>query len=351
MKRFGKAVIVPSYACNQQCVYCYARPSVLGHHAIMSVAEMKSTIDFFAELQIETMTILGGEPLMYPYLKELVSYALQKGITSWIVTNGSEFCKNDLGHRLIDMGLKGGCISIFSMDEMKHDSITQKRGSFQLIYDSLVMIIQNKWPIYPMITIGDQTFENTYRDVSELIKLGFTTIYINYGVPNVFETTLPQYVSQPQILADYTYRLYQIQKEFNVRFVFNCEKNKVPICLFDSDMFADLYANNQIGYGCEIMNGNTIVVEPGGDVLGCSHWVGIPFMNIYKDYSTLTLISKDEFFQEWDYGFPANVRKMMDVYPFEKCSTCTLKREKKCYGGCKTLLSRSINFKTIRHGK
>lgn len=349
MIKFGKAVIVPSYACNQQCVYCYAQPSVSGCHFIMSVSEMKRTIDFFSELQIKTMTILGGEPLLYAHLEELIVYALEKGITSWIVTNGTQLCKNGIGQRLIDAGLKGGCISLFSMDEQTHDSITQNEGSFRLVQESLHMIVHKLWPIHPMLTIGDQPFENTYRDVVQLVNLGFSTIYINYGVPTVFNTHQKQYAIQPQLLADHTHRLYAMQSKYNVRFVFNCEKNKVPICHFDSKIFGELHAKHQIGYGCEIMQGNTIVVEPGGSVLGCSHWVGLPLLNIYRDFKTLALISKEEFYQEWEHGFPAKVRELINKYPYEKCADCEVRNKKKCFGGCKTILARTIN--NIVYGK
>jgi radical SAM protein with 4Fe4S-binding SPASM domain len=309
----------------------------------MSLIEMKATIDFFSRLRIKTMTILGGEPLLYPHLEELVSYAIGKGITSWIVTNGTELCKGNKGHRLVDAGVLGGCISLFSMEEGIHESITGKPGSFRLVQESLLMTIRENWPFYPMITIGDQPFENTFRDVVRLVKLGFTKVYINYGIPNVFESDQPQYATNPQFLADSTHRLYSMQAEYNVRFVFNCEKNKVPICHFDSDIFEALNLNHQIGFGCEMIQGNTIVVEPGGSVLGCSHWVGIPLMNIYKDYSSLSLLSEDEFFQEWEMGYPSRVRAMINQYPYEKCALCALRASGKCFGGCKTPLARLIS--------
>lgn len=88
-------------------------------------------------------------------------------------------------------------------------------------------------------------------------------------------------------------------------------KNKIPLCFFDDDKFETMKGEKQIGTGCEFIKGNTIVIEPGGNVLGCSHWVKHPLMNIYKNYNDLETISEKEFWNVWMNGFPSEVRKKL----------------------------------------
>lgn len=334
--KMGKGVLVPSYKCNQKCSCCYAMADILQAKEEMSLEEAKKSIDFFEMVGIKTYTLLGGEPLIYKYINEIIEYALSKGITSWVVTNGLMLADEQFGNKLFESGLIGGCLSMFSLDKEVHESITKVKGSFNKLIKALENIKKNNWLIYPMFTIGTDNINSIIEDVKKIAKMGFKKIYINYGIPNVIDEYDSGFDVKPQVLAKITEDLYDIQKELGVTFIFNCEKNKIPICFFDRDKFMEMEKNNQIGTGCELVKGNTIVIEPGGDVLGCSHWVKNVLMNIYKDYSKLETLSENEFWKIWMHGKPKEIREKYSTYPFEKCKECKVRIEKRCYGGCKT---------------
>lgn len=334
--KMGKGVLVPSYKCNQRCSCCYAMADIMQAKATMSLEEAKKSIDFFEMIGIKTYTILGGEPLIYPYINEIVEYAISKGITSWIVTNGLKLSDSDFGNKLFDSGLLGGCLSMFSLNKEIHESITKVKGSYDKLIQALENVKKYNWKFYPMFTIGGENIQTIVKDVKTVAKLGYHRIYINYGIPNVVEDYNSGFDVNPKILAQITEQLYDMQDKLGVTFIFNCEKNKIPICFFDQDKFEVMHQNNQIGTGCEFVQGNTVVIEPGGDVLGCSHWVKNVLMNIYKDYNKLETCSEEEFWNIWINGYPSEVRKKYSLYPFDKCQICNKRINKECYGGCKT---------------
>jgi radical SAM protein with 4Fe4S-binding SPASM domain len=98
----------------------------------------------------------------------------------------------------------------------------------------------------------------------------------------------------------------------------------------------------QIGTGCVAAQGNTVVIEPGGSVLGCSHWVTHPLLSIYKDFKSLKLIDVDEFWKVWVGGKPHDFRQDLRFYPYEKCWPCDWRISGKCLGGCKVWQSAGV---------
>jgi radical S-adenosyl methionine domain-containing protein 2 len=79
--------------CNMRCNFCFAtfqdvKSSILpkGH---LPKEEAIEVIKQLAEMGFEKITFAGGEPTLCPWLSELISTAKNAGMTTMIVTNGS----------------------------------------------------------------------------------------------------------------------------------------------------------------------------------------------------------------------------------------------------------------------
>jgi radical SAM protein with 4Fe4S-binding SPASM domain len=92
-----------SQKCNFRCPYCYvadgARPE-----GEMSADEIRNTLREARELGSKKIVILGGEPMIYPRLKEMVAYIRELGMDVELFTNGSnvtpEMARFLLDHRV-----------------------------------------------------------------------------------------------------------------------------------------------------------------------------------------------------------------------------------------------------------
>ena len=82
--------IEPTTHCQLKCPGCYRGLTQEGHiprHEEM--ADLKSQVDFLVEKRnVQAISIAGGEPLLYPYLDELVAYIHHTGVFPIILTNG-----------------------------------------------------------------------------------------------------------------------------------------------------------------------------------------------------------------------------------------------------------------------
>ena len=331
----GKGVIVLTYACNLKCSFCYAASEVFDRPGTMSLAEAKRSVDFLASIGIQSFTLLGGEPTVFKHLREVIAYSRQKGMGPWVVTNGTRICDEDYLRGLIEAGLKGGCISLHGHSAEEHDHATRIPGSYAEAMQAVELAARRGWPLFPMLTVMDSNIGSVLRVVDNLVALGCKTVYINYGIPNVVRELDTGIDASPQALARLSEQLFRLQPQLGVRFIFNREKNKIPLCHFDYETLKEMFEEEVIGTGCEAAQGNTVIVEPGGKLLGCSHWVEHPLLNIYKDYKALELLEPGEFWQRWETGRPAEFRDELRYYPYEQCADCGWRKDKKCFGGCK----------------
>lgn len=94
--------------CNMHCMFCFAtfqdvRRTVLprGH---LPKHEAELVIVKLAEAGFEKITFAGGEPLLCPWITELVSLAKRYGLTTALVTNGSLLSEGLIArlHRILD---------------------------------------------------------------------------------------------------------------------------------------------------------------------------------------------------------------------------------------------------------
>lgn len=78
-----------SRVCNYNCKYCYSSAGKQLDKEL-SYMELCNIVDQAQNLGVQSIVIVGGgEPLLFPYLKELVSYIFEKQINIVLFTNGA----------------------------------------------------------------------------------------------------------------------------------------------------------------------------------------------------------------------------------------------------------------------
>jgi hypothetical protein len=98
------AVLEPNYTCNRRCALCYNR----FRDVVKSLATVREEVDaLLAKRNLETISILGGEPTLHPDLPEIVRYVKGRGVYCQILTNGVILAKEDgtLLGKLVDAGI------------------------------------------------------------------------------------------------------------------------------------------------------------------------------------------------------------------------------------------------------
>src|SRR3990167_1634319 len=125
------------YRCNFRCEHCaieaFKKPGK-GHRKL-TVPDVKSIADQADKMGLASICISGGEPLIFPELKDLVDAIDPKRFSVSMDTSGW-FLNEEKIKWLVDIGLDRIHLSIDGL-EADHDKFRRKEGSWQRCIDAL----------------------------------------------------------------------------------------------------------------------------------------------------------------------------------------------------------------------
>ena len=124
------AVLELTDHCNLNCKWCFANASKIKHPMHMDLRDVKRIVNKLAEAGVRQITLSGGEPTLYPNIRDAISYAKGRGLVVHMNTNGYIFTRA-MAFELKMLGLSQVQINIDSIHPKKHDAIRGKQGSFE----------------------------------------------------------------------------------------------------------------------------------------------------------------------------------------------------------------------------
>jgi MoaA/NifB/PqqE/SkfB family radical SAM enzyme len=154
--------------CNQHCQYCeIGKGKVNITKSLLTKEDVIWIIDQMAEQGISLISIGGGEPLLVPWLWDILSYAKLKGVRTEIISNGMRIL--DLTPVQIE-GLKKTYNISISIDTIKPETQDWLRGVSGAYWKQMMgihILHDNKIPF----TIATVLTDFNYYSIPELVKL------------------------------------------------------------------------------------------------------------------------------------------------------------------------------------
>lgn len=157
--------------CNLTCQHCYVNSSPdLPLHKRMAHANWLEAIRDASALGCKSLQFIGGEPMLYPRLEELIKAARDEGIELIeIYTNGTPV-SNEWAQKLRDYKVNVAC-SIYASEARVHDTVTMKPGSFDRTITGLQRLAQNSVPVrvgFIEMDANAGAFDETRRFLSSI---------------------------------------------------------------------------------------------------------------------------------------------------------------------------------------
>ena len=78
-----------TYRCNLQCPYCYNPLDLRSYREELDVASWRRVIDQAAAMGVVQIGFSGGEPTLRPELAELIAHAVERGLYTNLITQGT----------------------------------------------------------------------------------------------------------------------------------------------------------------------------------------------------------------------------------------------------------------------
>lgn len=153
-----------TYACNLQCVHCLSssgkrRPDEL------TTAEAKRLIDEWAEMKVFYINVGGGEPMSRKDFRELMDYALARGIGVKFSTNGT-LIDDDAAAWIASRDYLDVQISIDGATADTSDPI-RGEGSYDRARQAMERLAKQRFPF----KINTTVTRHNYPQIDELYAL------------------------------------------------------------------------------------------------------------------------------------------------------------------------------------
>ena len=171
--------IKPTNRCNQNCYYCHYKNPYLELDQYRPADEiprekMLEIISDFKETGVKAVTFSGGgEPLLYPYIEEIMEAVLQAGIDLSIITNGTLLTGRKAEilsqAKWVRISQESGCAETYSRIRGVGES------AFQKLCENIKNFSELKNPNCELginFVIGPENYNEVYRAGKLMRELG-----------------------------------------------------------------------------------------------------------------------------------------------------------------------------------
>lgn len=160
----GNVWITVNRTCNLRCKWCYAKSTKCNTEDIMPLNLAKELINFSKTISAKSITLIGGEPTIYPSIFELIKYVKTNGLRSTLVTNGYLLSDNNYLNKLKNMDLDTVGFSIKAANRQQQIDLTGI-DCFEKIKKAMHNLSNSKGIKYAYSTvISKDTIDNIEED-------------------------------------------------------------------------------------------------------------------------------------------------------------------------------------------
>ena len=173
----------PTDHCNATCIMCPRDKHEHGReHGIMDQAKYEKSVDEVVSLGAERIVLVGfGEPLLDKRLEDKMAYAKSKGMSTYIITNGSVLT-GLRARRIIEAGLDEMRVSFYGMHRESYNAVMQgleyektRQGllSFLALRDEMKspMKVQLSYLVLPENEADTQAFKEYWEPRVDAIEI------------------------------------------------------------------------------------------------------------------------------------------------------------------------------------
>ena len=129
--------------CNFRCIYCYALDDHKNRNEL-TVEEFKDVITQAATMGARKIIVLGGEPLLYPHIIEMIGFIRGLDLEIELFTNGTKI-DSVMAQTLYDNDVRV-VLKMNTFDESLQDTLSGRKGSFKMIQDALANLKSAGYP-------------------------------------------------------------------------------------------------------------------------------------------------------------------------------------------------------------
>ncbi|MBI5056066.1 MAG: radical SAM protein [Nitrospirae bacterium] len=129
--------------CNFKCVYCYVQNGVNGKQE-MTAGESRGVIQQAKDLGARKIIILGGEPMLYPHIMEMIGFIKGLDLDIELFTNGANMTQDSA--RILAENNVTVVLKMNTTDEKLQDILSGKKGAYRQIQAAFNILKEEGFP-------------------------------------------------------------------------------------------------------------------------------------------------------------------------------------------------------------
>ncbi|MFH0971958.1 MAG: radical SAM protein [Candidatus Micrarchaeota archaeon] len=335
--------LVLTYACNQDCVWCYAKQEVArARKAIreesaseyaskyfMNLDAAKQSLDLMKGIGIRRVGLIGGEAGLHPKLLEIIRYARRSGIKISFYTNGRILANRNFTAALKEAGTDTVNISVQSGPREAEVHNTTVRAKAWKQTDEGIWLAKKLGMKTIIQTVITHEVSPRYKDILDHYSNTNSTFIFYREVPIFYPdaTCLNQKILGNRATKRAYKEIYSYAKPLGIKtYLFS----RMPLCWWDPQDVVEREIRKQVVSHCHILTGLNLIVDVNGKVLPCVQWMKQHILDLFPEGK---ILGKDQFTREWRNGKPSEFRRTLTYYPSKNCTICP-EFGKSCTGGC-----------------
>lgn len=313
-----------NHLCNLQCNWCYGQGNRVDSSSDMDMRTAEKLLILSKSIGIGHITIIGGEPTLWPHLIEFNRLCVQSKIKTTIVTNAIRFSDDEFWGRYVNCPNDTVGVSVKA-----HNPQLLLSATASSLYASMV---KGLCRAFKQFGVGASTVYNRIcaeyiLDIAQFaMDCGARRLNISPCTPAFFGGIAHvECVVEPATMVRHIVSIYpRLVEVTGGRFSLAM---KLPFCFWPKDFIEKLIAGGQITSSCQLRQRAGIVFDHDGRIAVCNSLTDCPIGEYGVDFT-----DGDSLLAHLNNPSVTKLYNQITSYPSTKCVDC--KKYDMCGGGC-----------------
>jgi len=229
LKEFGGIIINPF--CSNYCIFCRKVPRATAEEFKKQEINIFKSLIELRKKGIRKIEISGSDPIEYEGIERLIKYVKDIGFEFvQLSSHGNKLGEDDFVKKIIKTGVNRLRIPVYGSRKQIHDSVTRKKGSFDLVLKGIRAI--KKYAPAIEIQVTNLIMEQNKNDLTSWLELLNELVVGDYYLSVPFRKNIAgnnhEYYIPMKDLPPYIKKVTKYSQKYNkpIRFM------EIPYCVF-----------------------------------------------------------------------------------------------------------------------
>lgn len=307
--------------CNMRCIHCY-QGETYPVSKNLTVNEVFRLIDEMAAMQVEGITISGGEPFFDEKTFLIIEYLEKKGMGLFSIFTNGLLVNEEMIYRI--KKYRSRPTVFVSLDAITPDAmifrgfnVENGRKVIRVILANIRSLIDNGFPVIVNTVLNRSNIDSLLQMYEAIKDSGVLSWRVGFPKRTGFLRDNPDFELPWEEMANASFCL--LEHHLAKRRPFNLQLEY----LYREELFKDFHLLSDEDFVCDYEGKReTCCIKPNGDVVSCAYCGDLPTGNIRQD--SLSNI--------W-HSSQMRMVKRIKIKDVSECRDCDLKQY--CATGCR----------------